>query len=56
MYIGDTVDDINAANKADIDSIGIIPPVPSEKIKELFENKGVKVVLNNINKLNEVLK
>jgi len=56
IYIGDTVDDIKAANDSNIDSIGIIPPSPSARIKEILQAQGAKIVLDNISQITEVLK
>ena len=56
VYIGDTVDDINSAKAAGLDTIGVIPPcVNPEPLQSLLKQAGAKIVINDINKLSEVL-
>lgn len=56
VYIGDTVDDMKAANDSGIDSIGIIPPSSSKRIRKVLLNEGANIVLKNIGQISEVLK
>ncbi|NTV22817.1 MAG: histidinol-phosphate transaminase [Nanoarchaeota archaeon] len=56
IYIGDTVDDINAAKSAGIPCIGIVPPSPSENTKGLLGSAGAAIVLESINEICEVLR
>lgn len=57
MYLGDAIDDIIAAKKADIIGVGVVPPKCESKILgELMKKNGAKFVLNNTNEIKEVLK
>jgi HAD superfamily phosphatase len=56
VYLGDSLDDIIAAKRAGIQSIGIPPPGNSSKIlNSLLKKNGADIVLKNCNKLTEVL-
>lgn len=56
FYFGDMIDDMRAAVSANIMPIGILPPQDkSKEMKELLVVNGAKVVLEDINKLVEVL-
>ncbi len=55
-YIGDAIDDIMAANNADIDSIGVLPPGYNDtRLASLMKENGAKFILKDINEI-EVLK
>jgi histidinol-phosphate aminotransferase len=56
VYIGDTIDDIISANKANINSIGIKPIISSKNLPKLLKKIGAKFVLNNINELLRTIK
>lgn len=57
FYAGDTVDDIEASLRAGLAPVGIVPPgCFSEKQKQIFLNRGASFVLNDINKILEILK
>ena len=50
FYIGDTIDDMQAATSAKIRGIGVLPRSDkSETTKKLLKTNGAMVVLNNIN-------
>jgi HAD superfamily hydrolase (TIGR01548 family) len=56
IYVGDSVDDIEAAKRAGIKPIGCIPPgVSATRLKELLLKHGAKKVLDSINEINESL-
>lgn len=56
VYVGDTIDDMYAARRAKIEGIGVYPPgFESKWLKELMVKNGAKVVLDNVNQINEVL-
>ncbi len=58
FYFGDTVDDLNCAEKADVIPIGVLPPLDkSDAFKnKMYENGAVMVVesLNDIGKVLEI--
>lgn len=56
FYVGDTVDDIMAAKRANVIPIGIIPPgCPDVDLGRLLFDSGARYVLGDINNLNKVL-
>ncbi len=56
VYVGDTIDDMYAARRAKIDGIGVYPPgFESKWLKELMKKNGAKVVLDDVNKISEVI-
>lgn len=56
IYVGDSVDDINAAKRANIKPVGCIPPgIPATQLKELLMKQGAKIILDDINAINEAL-
>lgn len=56
-YFGDTIDDVKAAISANAVPIGILPPQDrSSKLQKLLIKNGAKCVINDINKIMEVLK
>ena len=57
FYFGDTIDDMKAAISAKITAIGILPPrSKSPRLKKLLIKCGAKIVLKNINQIQEALK
>ena len=55
-YFGDMIDDMRAAVSAKITGIGVLPPQDkSKEMEELLIANGAKMVLDDINKINEVL-
>jgi len=57
VYIGDSIDDMEAARNAGIKAIGVIPPnIPGDRLELLLEQNGAKTVLKNINQIMGVLK
>lgn len=55
-YIGDTVDDMIAARRANAIPIGVINPVgPKNTLKKLLKDHGAVCVLDDINDILEVL-
>ena len=57
VYIGDNVDDIKAAISANINAIGVIPKnvAATAGIRQLLLQNGAKCVLEDVNKIIEVL-
>jgi len=55
-YIGDTIDDIRMAINANVVPIGVVPPGVDKSIKTLLKEKGAQFVLDDINKIKEVLR
>jgi HAD superfamily hydrolase (TIGR01548 family) len=56
VYVGDSVDDIEAAKRAGVKPIGCIPPgVSATRLKELLLKHGAKKVIDSINEINESL-
>jgi len=56
VYVGDSVDDITAAKRANIKPVGCIPPgVAATQLKKLLLNQGAEIILDNINAINEAL-
>ncbi|MDD3419852.1 MAG: aminotransferase class I/II-fold pyridoxal phosphate-dependent enzyme [Candidatus Gastranaerophilales bacterium] len=50
FYLGDTIDDMQAAMGAKIHGIGVLPPQDKSKnLKKLLKSKGAMVVLNSVN-------
>jgi len=55
-YFGDMIDDMQAAKAAGIVPVGVLPPQDKSKnMKELLAKNGAKSVIDDINKINEVL-
>ena len=55
-YFGDMIDDMQAAKAAKMTPIGVLPPQDkSRNMKELLARNGAQSVIDNINKINEVL-
>ncbi len=55
-YFGDMIDDMRAAASANVMGIGILPPQDkSKRMEELLIVNGAKLVLDDINKIAEVL-
>jgi len=57
IYIGDTVDDLKAANRAGIVPIAVLPPHAKNdrKLIQILKQAGARQVLKHINELYEVL-
>lgn len=56
-YLGDSVDDIIAGNKANIETIGVIAPGADYNImKNNFKHLGAKHILGNISELKDFLR
>jgi haloacid dehalogenase superfamily, subfamily IA, variant 1 with third motif having Dx(3-4)D or Dx(3-4)E len=56
VYIGDSVDDMDAAQKAGMWRIGVVPPyVETDEHKPLLEEHGAHVVIDDLNTLPDVL-
>jgi HAD superfamily hydrolase (TIGR01548 family) len=56
IYVGDSVDDITAAKRANAKPIGCIPPgISASQLRELLLKFGAEKVLDNINKINDIL-
>ena len=55
-YLGDTIDDMKAAVAANINPIGVLPPQDkSSELRKLLIKNNAKYVINNINRIFEVL-
>ena len=55
-YFGDMIDDMRAAASANVIGIGVLPPQDkSKEMEELLIANGAKAVLDDINKITEVL-
>ena len=55
-YFGDTIDDMKAAASAEVVPIGVLPPQDkSSKLRNILIKNGAKCVINNINKIMEVI-
>jgi histidinol-phosphate aminotransferase len=54
IYIGDTIDDMSSAKRASFPSIGIMPPIASDRLKALLIENGASIVFEDVNEL-EVL-
>ncbi len=55
-YIGDTIDDMIAAQKACVKGIGVLPPQDkSEKLKQSLIEKGATIVLNSTEDIADVV-
>ena len=56
VYIGDGIDDIDAAKRAGIRAIGCIPPgVSATRLRNLLLKHGAEMVLDNISDIDEAL-
>ena len=56
-YFGDSIDDMKTAVSAKINPIGVLPPQDkSALLRNLLIKNGAKKVIQNINKIMEVLK
>ena len=55
VYVGDSVDDMEAAKNAKIVGIGVIPPQGNETYGEVLKEKGAKVVIEKVDQIVEVL-
>jgi HAD superfamily hydrolase (TIGR01548 family) len=56
VYIGDGIDDIDAAKHAGILAIGCIPPgVSATRMRNLFMKQGAEIVLDRISDIDEAL-
>jgi HAD superfamily phosphatase len=56
VYIGDSVDDMDAAREAGMWRIGVVPPyVETDEHKPLLEEHGAHVVIDDLNTLPDVL-
>jgi histidinol-phosphate aminotransferase len=52
FYLGDTIDDMQAAMGAKIHGIGVLPPQDkSKELKKLLKSKGAMIVLNSVNEI-----
>lgn len=50
FYLGDTPDDMTAANKASVSGIGILPPQDkSQYLKDMLKKQGAVLILDNVN-------
>lgn len=56
FYFGDCVDDMQMAVNANLAGIGVIPPGVNGNLRKLLTDNGAKAVLDDINKIREVLK
>ena len=58
VYLGDTVDDVQAALRAGVVPIGVLPPHASgdRQLGRLLEETGARQVLGHVNELVEVLR
>ncbi len=57
VYIGDSIDDLQAARAANIDFIGVLPPeTDRNRLRNLFKENGVKIVLESINSIRKAIK
>lgn len=55
-YVGDSIDDMKAANRAGVCSIGVIPPYQeTDKHTERLTKAGAHVVLDDVNDLCDLL-
>jgi HAD superfamily phosphatase len=57
LYVGDTIDDILSAASAGVTPVGIIPSQAANRrrIEGVFRKSGAKHILENVNKILEVL-
>ena len=56
VYVGDSVDDMTAAKRAEITPIGCIPPnVSAGKLEELLLKQGAKKILKSIKAITDAL-
>ncbi len=57
IYVGDSVDDVDAAKRAGILALGCMPPgVPSETLKKRLLQHGAVLVLDSIAQISSVVK
>ena len=54
-YFGDVADDMTMANNANVIAIGVLPPKADKGLKDLLKDAGASYILEDINKLKEVL-
>lgn len=55
-YFGDNVVDMKMAKEAGIIGVGVLPSGRNDKLKRLLILNGAKFILNDINKIKEVIK
>lgn len=56
FYFGDTLDDIQCADKADVIPIGVLPPLDkSEELKNKMYEQGAVMVVDSLNDVGKVL-
>jgi len=56
IYFGESIDDLLAAKNANVDFIGVVPSgFNKNKFKDVLRKNGVKIILDNINKINKVI-
>ena len=54
-YFGDVADDMTMANNANVIAIGVLPPKADKGLKDLLKDAGASYIIEDINKLKEVL-
>ncbi len=55
-YFGDTIDDVVCGKNAGVTTIGVLPPQDkSETLKDLMQNKKADYIIDDINKLVEIM-
>jgi histidinol-phosphate aminotransferase len=56
VYIGDSIDDMKAAQNAKINPVGVMPPnISSDRLKQLMEANGATKILDNIIEIEQIL-
>jgi len=56
VYIGDSIDDMKAAQNAKIMAIGVMPPnISSYRLKQLMKANGAMKILNDITQIEQIL-
>lgn len=56
IYIGDSIDDMKAAQNAKIKAIGVMPPnISSDRLKQLMNANGAMNILNDITQIEQIL-
>jgi histidinol-phosphate aminotransferase len=56
FYIGDSIDDMKAAQNARIKAIGVMPPnISSDRLKQLMKANGAMKILNDITQIEKIL-
>jgi histidinol-phosphate aminotransferase len=56
VYIGDSIDDMKAAQNAKIKPVGVMPPnISSDRLKHLMKANGAMKILNSITEIEQIL-